>query len=312
MSPSQKTIRGTQSFVGTMSRCWHRPSLLALELLWRWALGIPTLLVLLHEGWRIYHSVPLEPTGIEHFSLLDPVTAAQILSAIVDALLPPVRAVAVWFLPVFAVAWAAASSLGRVAVLRRYDARLHRAPLRVAALQWLRVLALGGSIALWWISLRHVAQASLGGPQPNLVGYFAKAIFLSLGFFVLWAVGSWVFSIAPLLVLLENKSVFAALGLAIGPSTWLGAAYGREQLRGLRSRLVEINLVMGIVKLCLVVLAMVFSAVLVPFQDELTPAMFYIWWVFIGILYLAASDFFQVVRLAAFLDLWRALQQPEP
>ncbi len=291
-----------------MARCWRRPSLLGLELLWRWALGIPTLLVLLHEGWKIYNTVPLGPTGIEHFSLLDPVIAAQILSAVVDALLPSVRAVAIWFFPVFLLVWAIFSGLGRVAVLRRYDARLHRAPLRVVALQWLRMLALAGSIAVWWLCLRHVAQVSLGGPQPNLVAYFAKAIFLSLMIFVLWAVGSWVFSIAPLLVLLENKSVFAALGLAMGPSAWLGSAAGRGQMRGLRSRLVEINLVMGIVKLGLVVLAMVLSAVLLPFQDELTPAMFYVWWTFIAILYLVASDFFQVVRLVAFLDLWRALR----
>jgi hypothetical protein len=309
MPPATHPMRGTQSFVQTMARCWRRPSLLALELAWRWTLGIPALLVLLRAGWRIYNSVPLEPTGIGHFSLLDPVTAAQILSAVVDTLLPPVRAVAVWFLPVFAVAWAVASGVGRVAVLRRYDARLHSAPLRVAVLQMLRVLALGGSIALWWICLRHVAQASLGGAQPNLIGYFAKAIFLSLGIFVVWAVGSWIFSIAPLLVLLEDKSALAALGLAMGPSSWLGAAYGQERLRGLRSRLVEINLVMGIVKLCLVVLAMVLSAVLLPFQDELTPAMFYSWWIFISILYLAASDFFQIVRLAAFLDLWRAVRE---
>jgi hypothetical protein len=67
--------------------------------------------------------------------------------------------------------------------------------------------------------------------------------------------------------------------------------------------------VMGIVKLCLVVLAMVLSAVLLPFQEELTPAMFYSWWIFISILYLAASDFFQIVRLAAFLDLWRAVRE---
>ena len=47
------TVRGTQSFVHTLSECWRRPSLTALEVLWRWAYGIPALLVLRYEGMRI-------------------------------------------------------------------------------------------------------------------------------------------------------------------------------------------------------------------------------------------------------------------
>ena len=47
------TVRGTQSFVHTLSECWRRPSLTALEVLWRWAYGIPALLVLRYEAMRI-------------------------------------------------------------------------------------------------------------------------------------------------------------------------------------------------------------------------------------------------------------------
>ena len=36
-------IRGTQSFVHTLAACWKRPSLTALEVLWRWAFGDPRL-----------------------------------------------------------------------------------------------------------------------------------------------------------------------------------------------------------------------------------------------------------------------------
>jgi len=48
----------------------------------------------------------------------------------------------------------------------------------------------------------------------------------------------------------------------------------RESLRlgkALTGKLVEINLVMGIVKLALIVLAMVLSAAPLPFSDELGP-----------------------------------------
>ncbi len=52
-------MRGTQSFVHTLSECWRRPSLTALEVLWRWAYGIPVLLVLRYEGMKILQETPL-------------------------------------------------------------------------------------------------------------------------------------------------------------------------------------------------------------------------------------------------------------
>ena len=38
-------LRGTQSLVGQMGWVTDRPSLIALEVLWRWLFGIPFLLV---------------------------------------------------------------------------------------------------------------------------------------------------------------------------------------------------------------------------------------------------------------------------
>ena len=296
-------IRGTQSFVHTMARCWRRPSLLLLELRWRWGFGIPALLLLLYQGQRIYNSVSFAQTGIDQFSLQDPLVAAQILSSVQDVLLPPVRAVAVWLLPLFAITWAIASGFGRMAVLRRYDATLRRAPWMMVGIQLLRILTLGGSFAAWFLCLHWVARTSLEGADPNMVGYFAQAIVLSLGLFTLWAVFSWIFSAAPLIALLEKKNMLASLGTA----AWLGP----RALGPLRGKLIEINFVLGIIKLCLIVLAMVFSATLLPFQSELSPSIFYTWWIFISILYLVASDFFQVTRLVAFIDLWRVMRVPE-
>ena len=49
-------------------------------------------------------------------------------------------------------------------------------------------------------------------------------------------------------------------------------------MRGLRSKLVEINLVLGIVKAALIVLAMVFCATPVPFKEEINGTSLYVWW----------------------------------
>src|SRR5208337_634048 len=97
-------------------------------------------------------------------------------------------------------------------------------------------------------AIQWSADYALAGDEPNLVAYCALVICLSLGIFTLWALVSWVFSIAPLLVLLENRGVASSLVLSL-------------RLGPLTGQLVEVNLVMSIIKLALIVLAMVFSTI---------------------------------------------------
>jgi hypothetical protein len=295
-------IRGTQSFLATIARCWKDPSLLGLELLWRWIFGIPAVAVVGWEAYKILTSVSLAGTGITHFSLIDTVTAAQIISAVADVLLPPIREVARWLLPLLIVAWALASGFGRSLVLRRYDPSLRFAPWLMVSLQLLRILVLGASFALWFAGLHWAAWSSLSGPNPSLVVYFVQAIVLSFAIFFFWALVSWVFSIAPLLALLEGTGIIASLRNSL--------RFGHGSLRGLRSKLVEINLVLGIVKAALIVLAMVFCATPVPFKEEINGPSLYAWWALVSVLYCVASDFFQVARIIGFMELWRAVNRP--
>ena len=107
--------------------------------------------------------------------------------------------------------------------------------------------------------------------------------------------------------MLEGMGVFASLlrGLRLGK---------------LAQKLVEVNLVLGIVRLALIVLAVVFSAIPLPFEADMTGNALYAWWAFVTLLYLIASDFFQVARLAAFLQFlrlsptprWKCPGSPEP
>ena len=302
LAAQPQNIRGTQSFLATIAECWKRPSLLGLELLWRWAFGIPAAAVLAWEVYRILSSVSLAGTGITQFSLIDTVTAAQIISATADVLLPPIREVARWLLPLLAIGWALASGFGRSLVLRRYDPSLPFAPWRMVGLQLLRILVLGASFILWFVGLHWAAWNSLSGPEPSLVLYFVQAIALSFAIFFFWALVSWVFSIAPLLALLESTGMFASLRNSV--------RFGQGSLRGLRSKLVEINLVLGVVKAALMVLAMVFCATPVPFKEEINGTALYVWWVLVSIWYCIGSDFFQVTRIIGFMELWRAVNRP--
>jgi hypothetical protein len=293
---SARTVRGTQSFVHVLSECWSQPSLLALELLWRWILGLPLLTLLVYEGLQLYAAVSsqLAATGIDQFSIVDPSRAAEIASSIYAIVAPPIIRTALWLLPVAVLAWAVASGVGRNTVLRRYDPSLPRRPFTLILLQLLRILFLGGSFAVWFAAIQWSANYALSGDEPNLVAYCALVICLSLGIFTLWALVSWVFSIAPLLVLLENRSVGSSLlrSLHLGP---------------LRGKLVEVNLILGIIKLALIVLAMVFSAIPLPFASNMEGPPLYAWLAVVSVLYLIASDFFQVARLVAFIQFWRGL-----
>lgn len=288
------SVRGTQSLVYQLEVCWKKPSLLALELAWRWLFGIPALWLLYTQGLKIWNSAPLEGTGIYQFSLQNPWQASLVLAETANALLPGVLHTLTWLAPLLGGAWVILSGLGRNLVLRRYEPTLPFRPVALILLQLLRLLFLGGAFLLWFESVQWAAARNIT-PQaePNLVGYLAWVIVFSLGIFTLWSLASWALTFAPLLVLAERRSIASSLleSLRLG--------------KGLTGKLAEVNLVMGIIKLGLIVLGMVFSATPLPFRAQMTGNTLYFWWAFVTVLYFAANDFFQVARMVSFLEFWR-------
>jgi hypothetical protein len=273
--------------------CWKRPSLLGWELLWRWGFGIPAALFTAYHLRPIFSNASL---GLTDLSLSDPVQSGQQLAQVAATLQPQVVRLILWLAPLLALAWAIASGLGRSAVLRGLVPAAKPAPITLILLQALRIAALGAAFLGWYRALQWASNATLDSASPNLVGWSAFVICISLGFFVVWALVSWVFSIAPLLAVLEGKGVFASLvrSFRLGPMT---------------GKLVEVNLVLGIVRLALIVLAMVFSAIPLPFLTGPGGMPLYLWWIIGTVLYLAAGDFFQVVRLASFVQFWRVYRE---
>lgn len=287
-------VRGTQSLVEQMGWVFKRPSLMALEVAWRWIFGVPVLVACWVQAQHILALVPIDSTGLADANIQNPwLASVQVADAWVQYR-PHVMAVLPFIAAPVAAAWVVLSGIGRNIVLRRMNSTLPFRPIAQILLQaaWLAALvAIGWA---WFRSVGWAAAAHIGsGADPDLVGYFIWVIFLSLGFFTLWALVSWVVSIAPLLVLLEERSALSALGESLS----LGKAF--------TGKLVEINLVMGIVKLCLIVLAMVFSSVLLPFSEEVGAGVLHLDWIVVSVAYFVASDYFQVVRLKAFLEFWR-------
>jgi len=287
-------IRGTQKLVDQMGWVFVRPQLTGLEVAWRWIFGVPMLLICWREFQRIMTAVPPESAGLNNLDTQNPWVAVLQLGNVWAHYQPHVAAVLQWLTPAAALAWVVVSGVGRGIVFKRLEPGLRFRPVAMILLQavWLALIAV--ICWCWFLSIQWVAATHISPEgEADLVGYAIWAIFLSLGFFSLWALISWPVSIAPMLVLLEDRSPASALV----ESFRLGKVF--------TGKLMEINLVMGIVTLMLIVLAMVFSAAPLPFADELGPDALHFAAAGAAIFYLVASDYFQVVKLKSFIEFWR-------
>ncbi len=305
------TAGGTQSFVGTLSSCWKRPSLVAIEIGWRWLFGVPALLLVLShlrgvvgaatEGTFDPGLLGLDPVLLNDpvgALSADPMGAAGRFARAIGMVLPGIEHFAVWLVPLLLVGWVVISSLGRTLLLRRIDRTMQPRVFTVAGLQAIRVAVLAGVFWLWLSILQWASRTAILEPiaqklEPNLVLYCGLVIVSSLAIYTGWAFVSWVLHVAPLLAMATGRGVFASLGATL-------------EMGRVRGKLVEVNLVLGIVKIALIVLAMVFSATPLPFESVTTPDFLAWWWSGVAVLYLTWSDFFHVARLVGYLELWRA------
>ena len=302
VSSRHPPLRGTQLLVEHMSTVFRRPALVAIEVGWRWLFGIPFIYLCAAQIRQILAQYSLQASGFNAIDTQNPWNAAPQLSQVIAYYEPHIAALLTWLAPA-AVVWTLISGLGRAVLLQRMLTKsggsVRFRPFTIILLQAVWLILLGLFFWAWFVSMRwawatHVTE----GAEPDLIGYFMWAIFLSLGFFTAWALVSWTASVSPILSLLEGDSALSALGRSLR----LGKAFS--------SKLAEINLVLGIVKLALLVVAMVLSAAPLPFSDELGPQAMHFVWMGSVTFFLIADDAFQVVRLAAFAEFWKVYRGP--
>lgn len=290
-------VRGTQQMVDHMGWAFRRPHITVAEIAWRWVFGIPFLLVCWHQLQLIAIALPPDQAGVNLLNSQNPWIDGVQLGVVWMRCLPYVLHVLYWLAPAAIVVWAILSALGRGIVLKRIDPDLPYRPLPVMVLQGCWLVLLLATFFAWYESIQWIAATHIIDPlNPDLVGYSIWAIFVSLGLFTLWAVISWPLTIAPILVLHEGRSALSALA----QSFRLGKTF--------TAKLVEINFTMGIVKLMLIVLAMVFSSAPLPFSEELGPGALRLAAGVSLFFYCVASDYFQVVRLKAFNQFWHTFR----
>ena len=293
-------LRGTQSLVGQMGWVFDRPLLTAIEVAWRWIFGVPFLAVCWVQMQGVLGKLELGASGLNAIDRQDPWVAAVQVGRVLGLYQPLCVAVLRWLLPVAGIGWVVVSGVGRSFLLKRLDARMPFKPVATMALQAAFLLAMGATFWGWFRSVEWAAETHMAAAgEPDLVGFSCWAIFLTLGFFTAWALVSWALLMAPILMLLEDCSPVEALARCLR----LG--------RPFTGKLAEINLVMGIVKLALIVLAMVLSAAPLPFSDELGADALHWITAAAAIFYCVANDYFQVVRLKGFVECWKMFRGDE-
>lgn len=287
-------VRGTQTLVSQMGWMLQHPAVVAVEVGWRWLFGIPFLLVCWTRLQQVLTILPPEQTGLTHLDAQNPWNAAGQLSRAWWQYQPLVVHELRWIVPAAALAWIVISALGRNLALKLAEPTVRFRPAAMIGLQTAWLAVFGGICWGWFHSVGWAAATHFSGSsEPDLIGFSIWLIFLSLGFFTLWALIGWVVSVSPVLMLLEECSAVSALRLTFK----LG--------RPFTSELVEIGMVMGIVNLALMVVAMVLSAAPLPFSDELGGGALHVVWAGAVVFYLIAHDYFQVVRLKCFVQFWK-------
>ena len=309
--------RGSESFFRIIAYCRARPRLLLVELTWRWLCGGFLLLLSGLAAQRIaaVTGPAIQSTGLFNQTLesavQDPTQISVALASTLAILRPFVTHAALGLAPLALFAWVTAFALGRSALLKRYDRALPSRPWLLAVSEALRLGCLIAVSAFWYAALQWAARYALGPAtetpetpgavqtEPNLVLYCALVICITMGLFALWSLLSWALVAGPLVALLERTSFSRGFmrSLRMGP---------------VRGKLVEVNLAMSIIKVGLVVLAMVLSATPLPFESIMQGWPLNAWWLFVTLLYFAASDFFKIARLFAFVEFWRGRSAPSP
>jgi hypothetical protein len=282
---------------------WGRPSLMALEVLWRWIFGAALLCSVYTALGRFGPQAQRALNAVEGLSFFQPVVGVQTITEQLGSLLrlawPQLR----WLLPAAFVAWNMMAAAGRTIVLRRLDPSLKPRRTAMFCLGTVRSALLLGAWGLWFWLVVESTRVAITGPaalqqEPSVVLFSAMMIVGTLLLYVIWAIFSWFLYLAPLLAMRRDTGPVAALRASLTATH----VYGK---------LIEINLVMNIEKLALIVLAMVGSASPLAFTTAASQGFLYIWWIVVVLIYFIFSDYFHVVREAAYLALWKNLGESQ-
>src|SRR6185369_15674031 len=126
-----------------MGWVFQRPSITALEVLWRWVFGVPFLLVCWTRLHFILTALSLRASGLSEINGQNPWIVAAQLSDGLARYKPFVASELYWLAPIAAMIWIVVSNVSRNLVLRRIEPGVRFRPTVMVILQ-------GVWLALFW------------------------------------------------------------------------------------------------------------------------------------------------------------------
>jgi hypothetical protein len=276
----------------------REPALLALELLWRWSVGLGLLAMLFYAYAHLREAVLLVAAGTPALHSRDPRAVISAAVELVASLEPLLWRTLARIVAVAAVLWIVASTLGRGIITRtlarRFAAEYHAAvsadaprweafaALKMGSVLMLLILVIGYLGGILVATLVDAAGHSLLISILILVASVAVAA-------IVWGYVNWVLSLAPIFVARDGleglEAVVAALGFAGRPHARLVAiAVWNATLRGLSATVITLA---GIATVAL--------------RSWLPGWMVMVLLVVESVLYLLVSDYLLLARYAAYI-----------
>lgn len=271
-----------------LARIRKEPSLLVIEIVWRWTFGAVAICLIAFAFVRLQHAIVVTPEEESLLASLSPVIAAQVLAGILSRALPFAIRLAAVVVPALLLLWTIAASVGRAVIL----SRLAGAP----RTNWSGVLGTHALRALSFVGLAggyvtaSFAAAFLTNPEnPNLL-VVALVFLLFFGVVVaIWIWVHWVFSLATIYPVIEGSGTFSAV---------------RSALRLLRTNSKELAGIATANGTARSVVALFFTIIgLLPLPlYRVAPATLMAIEVVIALIYCVVSDWMLLGRLAGYLE----------
>jgi hypothetical protein len=288
MSPSNPLTSGFRAVL-------RAPTVLLVEVLWRWCFGLAAGL-LLFFGWLMaIGSVNLSAADRNawqsHDLYLIALTGLHLLVDIGAKL----GRIALAVLPAVSALWIVMSAAGRTITMKRLAGRQREISLRaMLILHFWRALVAWGVVAVAAASVMIAALIANRGPTPDYVMYYALALPMIAIALIFWSVVNWYLTAAAAWVGRSYE------GVSAGASRAIRLAMGFASAR--RGDMAGLNIMFTLLRL----MALAVAFVLCTLPGGLAasaPRIYVLWVIAVSLAYFVFADFVHVSRLASYLQL---------
>lgn len=272
-----------------LARILRDPTLIAVEIAWRWAFALAAISLALFALIRLQRAVVILPEEQEMLASRAPLQVAEALLEVWHRIQPLTLRLGLIVIPATVILWIIAATVGRGYVINRVLVPTSTAPRwsSLLVLHLLRVLSVFALLVAYVGSSRGTLLVS----SPEVPNYFA-AMLLFLVLFGLallaWSFLHWILSLACIYAARECASTFESLARTL------------RLLRAKGGELGSIATLNGTAR-TLVAIAITFIAA-VPLVLYRLPTLFWTIEFLIFLVYCLASDILLLARLSAYVE----------